>query len=694
MSSQGTPRAESRILLAVFVAALAVHVWGVTFNWKMPFLAGHEFRQSQTAITTYYIDQQNNFSLLYETPILGKPWVSILMEVPVYEWAVVGLSRLTGLPHYLAARTITLTCFYLTLPAAYLLLGRLGLAWPRRLLILALVLACPVYIFYSRAFLMDSMAFMCSAWFLLGFVRTMDQRSWSWLGLTVVAGTGASLIKSAVLGAWLIPAAAYGAWLLWREIRAGQGWRGPVQVVLWGAATVAVPLGALRAWVVYTDPLKAVHDSAWIFTSENLTQGNWGLFNFKALVSGDAWHWLMGCWDLAIMSRWLILVLLVMGLAFRSSRRAVLGLAGVFFLAQAMFPYAYAYQDYYFYACAVFLNAACGFALVGLLDSRVPRWVCAGIFALPFAGQVVAYRQGYLVEQKIYAEGGYPYTNAIRDLTPKDSVIIVAGADWAAMVPYYSQRRALMVRNGLEWDEAYLHRAFDHLAGEEVSAVVLVDKLRENRRFKELVAQHFDIDLSVPAMTWGKVEVYVPRLYHKGIQLRIKSSLRYPDLVLPKSEADNLPTTGRLPISPAVGRNAFFAIKPAPYEAEFQFGLNWIERGPSAVLSAHPKSDLWLRPPAGATKISWSYGIFPGAYEKPRDHTDGVEFIVEAEKPDGQSRRIYYRLLDPWAKPEDRGDQHVVIPYAPEPDEVLRFSTRPNQNLSYDWAYWVGIQVK
>ena len=100
MSSPETTRRENWILTGIFVAALCFHFYGVTLNWKAPFMSGHEFRQAQTAITTYYIDQQNNFSLLYETPILGKPWVSILMEVPVYEWSVVLLSRAAGLPPF------------------------------------------------------------------------------------------------------------------------------------------------------------------------------------------------------------------------------------------------------------------------------------------------------------------------------------------------------------------------------------------------------------------------------------------------------------------------------------------------------------------------------------------------------------------------------------------------------------------
>jgi len=219
MSDSSPPRGERLFLRGIFCVALLAHFYSATLNWSSGFMPGHEFRQAQTAIVSEYIDQQNNFSLLYETPIVGKPWVSILLEVPVYEWSVVLLSRRAGIPHFMAARAVSLACFYLALPAFFLLLGRLGVGPTRRLLALALILACPVYIFYSRAFLMESMELMCCAWFLLGFVRTMDQRSWTWLAVTIVAGTGAALIKSISFAVWLLPAAGYGACLLGREVR-------------------------------------------------------------------------------------------------------------------------------------------------------------------------------------------------------------------------------------------------------------------------------------------------------------------------------------------------------------------------------------------------------------------------------------------------------------------------------------------
>jgi hypothetical protein len=246
MPSQEKPRHETWLLGGIFILALVFNFLCVTWHWRVPFMPGHEFRQAQTALISYYIDQQNNFSMLYETPVLGKPWVSLLLEVPFYEWSVVGLSRVTGWPHIMAARAISISCFYLMLPALWLLLARFKLSGPRRLFILALVLTCPVYVFYSRAFLMESMELMACAWFLLGFVRTMDERRWGWLLLTIIAGTAAALIKSATLAVWLLPAAGYGVWLLARDLVARRGAKAVLLTMAWGLATVAVPLSALR----------------------------------------------------------------------------------------------------------------------------------------------------------------------------------------------------------------------------------------------------------------------------------------------------------------------------------------------------------------------------------------------------------------------------------------------------------------
>ena len=678
------------LLLGVFFIAFLLHAGLVTYHWKMPYLAGHEFRQSQTAIITWYIDKENNFSPLYETPVLGKPWVSILLEVPVYEWSVVGLSRVTGWPHFQAARTISLACFYLMLPAVFLLLGRVEESRPRRLFVLGLVLCCPVYIYYTRAFLMESMELMCCAWFLLGFWRTMERRSFAWLALTIFAGTGAALIKSATWAVWLLPAAAAGAAMLWRDLRAGDGWRRPLRTLLWGLATVAIPLGSLQWWIRLTDPIKAAHASAWIFTSHNLSMGNWGLFSFSQIVSAELWRTLLARWSEAIMPPWVILSMLTVGLlALPAARSRILALAGIFFGAQFLFPNAYAYQDYYYYACALFLLAGMGVLLLAMLDSRLPRWAAWLLLALPFFAEVATYWQGYRLTQAAVYDGRRAFTDAIKEVTPPGSVIVVAGADWAAMTPYYSERRALMVRNGLEFDPKYLDRAFRDLADEDVSALVVAGPVRTYRPFLDQAMAALDLERN-PTFTHPQADVYLRRLYVRGAQTKMGTSQKYGELTVLHSQEGRQ----QMAIPPAAARTAFPMVSPAPFRCDFTFGVDITEAEGDSVISAHPDSDLWLRPAPGATTIHWSYGIFKGAYEKEGDKTNGVEFIVEAETAEGGSRRIYYRLLDPAARAADRGRQHETISFQPGPGEVLHFSTRDNGSAAFDWAYWVKLEVK
>ncbi|MDB6166990.1 MAG: hypothetical protein JWQ83_2130, partial [Lacunisphaera sp.] len=571
MSDRPTLRREDRILAGLFVLALALHLTLATRNWTAGFMPGHEFRQAQTAFISQIIDRENNFSLLYETPLLGKPWVSILLEVPFYEWSVVVLSRAAHVSHVVAARSISLGCFYLCLPACWLLLARFGLSRPRRLLTLILILCCPVYIFYSRSFLMESMELMCCAWFLFGFIRMMDRRRWPWFLLTALAGTGAALIKSATLAVWLLPAAAYGAWMLWRELRSRRGWGGALETIFWGIAGVIVPLGMLRLWIELTDPLKAAHASAWIFTSKNLSQGNWGLTDLGARFSPATWGILGDRWREAVMPPWLLGVALLTGLiAFPAQRCRIAGLASVFFLAQLMFPFAYAYQEYYFYACAIFLLGGLGFALHGLLDSRLPRWLCwTLLLVLPFA-QLHTYWRVYYPQQVVQSDGGFAFTDALRRFLPRESVIVVAGADWAGIIPLYSGHKALMIRNGLHSDPAYLTRAFAELADEDVAALVLVEDQRSNRGLLERAVANFGL-AEVPTFTHQIADVYCSPRYAAQVNRGIQDLHYYGGEVKPgPAQPDFNWETVKFRISEGYARSMFSNVKPAPLRGHFR----------------------------------------------------------------------------------------------------------------------------
>ena len=69
-------------------------LWAVSQGWQNPLLDFHKFRQTQTAISTYYMLGKAP-SLAYEVPVLGEPWAAP-MEFPVFQWAVAAIVTLFG----------------------------------------------------------------------------------------------------------------------------------------------------------------------------------------------------------------------------------------------------------------------------------------------------------------------------------------------------------------------------------------------------------------------------------------------------------------------------------------------------------------------------------------------------------------------------------------------------------------------
>jgi hypothetical protein len=686
-------RADRIFIVALFCAALVANFFITTRNWDSGFLIGHEFRQTQTAIIARYIDEQNNFSLRYETPLLGKPW-EFPLEMPIYQWTVVLLSRATGWTHVEAARAVSLGSVYLTLPALYLLLGHVGLGKRRRLIVLAVALAVPVYLFYGRAFLMDTMAMMFSAWFLAGFVETMRRRSLSWLVVCSIAGAAAGLVKSLTFFVWLFPAACYGAWCVWKNLRDQDGWGALARTVAWGFGAVLVPAIAVNWWVRFTDAIKETHPSAYIFTSKALTQGNFGMYDLSSRTSKETWHWLFECWSMAVAQPWVLGVIVLGGaVAFRVERWRILGAAGLFLAAQMMFPYAYAYQDYYFMACAMFAACALGFVLNGVFSLRWPRWARWPLMLVPFAALYAAYADEYYQQHKFNSPGGTGLTIALRDYLPRESVLIVAGSDWAGIIPYYSKKRALMIRNGLEVDAAYLERAFNDLSDEMVGALVLTGNQRENRALVERAAAKFHLDLA-PTFSHPTGDVYVNKLYRPMVVER----LQIPPLPAnvtsdAKQEDDRFSGERPVAVTPGQGRAMFSFMRPSPWKFRMNKGYGLWEIDGQRVLNAHPETDLWVRPPEGAREVMCEFAIRREAYEGPH-RTNGVEFSVDLEALDGTTRQVFKRYLDPAAKEEDRGLQREVFPIEPQRGESLVFRTRGPGSEAFDWSYWSRIEVR
>src|SRR6185312_10632304 len=74
---------------------LCVALWVMTRAWQASLLDRFQFRQTQTALTTDWM-QKDGFHFAYPMPVFGPPW-SAPMEFPLYQWFVAKLTSATGM---------------------------------------------------------------------------------------------------------------------------------------------------------------------------------------------------------------------------------------------------------------------------------------------------------------------------------------------------------------------------------------------------------------------------------------------------------------------------------------------------------------------------------------------------------------------------------------------------------------------
>lgn len=678
-------RLDHRVALVVFAACLAFHFWGVQVGWQSKNLPGGEFRQAQTAISSYWIKADHDFSLAYPTPVLGKPW-SVPMEFPFYQWTVVVVSQATHWSLTKAGRAVSIACFYLALPAVFLLLRRWRVATGHRWLVLAVVLTCPLYIFYARAFLMETMALMFSLWFWVAFERAVAGRNPAWLALAMLAGTGAGLVKVTTFMLYLLPSGWWAATRLWAARK--RGWW---TELAWMAAAVALPFAATLWWLHFADATKELNVLGRDFTSAGLQEFNLGtnatrfspgMWARKLQIIGGQVTWWPG----------ILFCGVVAALAGRARWREIAACAAGFASVLLIFPVLYTHHDYYYTANAVLLLLAMGLALVALAESPAPRWLVYGAVGLVLLGQGRSYFAWYYPAQRAISPGGDGLSTSLRALTNPRDVILVLGQDWNSMTPYYAQRRAVMFRDDVARDADRVEKALAALAGEQIGALVIVGNPDGAQwLIDRAVARGLSPE---PLYVWHDARVFLPP-DRRGEQLALLLDQHFHEVRLapgvrvpPANLANRWIEVAALP---HWQQQPFQAMQPAPVRFLSRFGPTVDGSSGQAMYGAHPVTRLVFALPAGPHVLRSSLQMRLEAYRldlPDGDTTDGVEVSLFALGPDGERRQLATRLFDPRHNRGDRGSLRPLeftftLPAAGEVE--LFFGPGPAGRDTRDW---------
>jgi hypothetical protein len=449
----GSPRTSLLFQALYFIVVLVQSVFFV-LTWNQPLLEQHGFRQTQTALTVYWAIR-DGWRFAYETPVLGAPW-SLPFEFPIYQWLVSILWKITGLPLDNTGRLVSFM-FHLACSVVVMrLLLRLGSTRPAAWVTATAFLLAPVNAFWGRAFLIESCALFFSLCFVLLIAIAFPNRPapasgahWSLLPGLIVVGMAAALAKTTT---FLIPLTLAGVLVLWWL---GSNWRQNDRlgarelrrVILLYGVPAATSLGAAIVWTRFGDAVKGRSElTAWL-ASANLTRWNFG----SATERFDR-----ALWTQIVLGRSIpeavgiataVLLILVWIVFYKKPAVRMSILFSVAYLGTfLLLPNLHRVHDYYQYAVAVWLVCAAGFAFSAVSERSIAAFSVLALVLFAQQTHLFAGRHLPIMRSTIGIE--HPVlelSQVIRAMTGPDDVIIVFGHGWSSELPYYSERRGIVV---------------------------------------------------------------------------------------------------------------------------------------------------------------------------------------------------------------------------------------------------------
>ncbi len=688
------PIRSGRSLVILFVVMVLVACGMFARSWRASILDRYEFRQLQTALSTYWM-KADGFHLDYETPLFGPPW-SIPMEFPTYQACVAALSSRTGMPLEQTGRLVGVLFLFASLPALYGLLALAGLAPSRRLLALTVILTAPVYLFYARTFMIETAALCLSAWFLFLLYRATASADWRWTTAAVLVAVLAALTKVTTFVVFCVPAALMTIHVVRARVIKARPHSIPIaNNIVAAVLPVILALLATYWWVRRGDAVKDSNPFTGFLTARELRHWNFGDFSLR--FDGSFWLHAHDTIKGFVLTEGAFAVAILCA-PFAGARRvgaALVALVG-FFAGPLIFANLYHVHDYYYCANAVFLTGAVGILVAGAWDDprlpKVARWLAVG---LVLGLQLLAYDRGY--GSHLHRPPPQPPGLAaiLRQAVPPQGTVLIYGTDWDPLLAYYADRRAIMVPGERENETALLDQIVQRLPPDRpIGAIVMRgDKFRNRPDFIRERAARFGVSFR-PYARSGEYDLYLPET------VIAKLTGGTPAAALADVELLAIPVddafSAALKVQKLEGLDLSVA-SPAPFEARTQYGISVGDIDGHHVINAHAPSELRFHPPVGAMHILAEFGLARGSYTPDNAAaTDGVTVEVFEAGADGVRHEFFRRTLQPVQSPADRGLQSLRID-SPQPFGgalIFRIGPGPANNPASDWAYWSRIDIR
>jgi hypothetical protein len=221
-------------------------------------------------------------------------------------------------------------------------------------------------------------------------------------------------------------------------------------------------------------------------TSHSLASWNFGTLPQR--MSLGSWSAILGFWN-NIIAHWSVLLVCALAVCLaKKYRLAYFACAGLATSAPLIFFNLHAVHEYYPYANGLLLVGAVGIAVAALLErGQGYRWAAGGVFMLFALASVFRYGSGFY-PRLAHDQGGRELraiARSVKELTEPGDVLLVVGSDWSPAIPFYCERRALMVPADRQWAAEAL-AAYRRWFGQEAAG--RTDSAPSDARFRRVGA--------------------------------------------------------------------------------------------------------------------------------------------------------------------------------------------------------------
>lgn len=441
---------------------LAALAFGVVFiRWGGELTEMHVFRQSQTALSVYWMLRDGISLLLPPLPVFGIENPSIPMEFPLYHALATLLAHV--MPGSLLEKTL-LACrivnFASFLGAAYAFMRIVRRYWNSRVgnIALAFFLFLPFPMGWAGVVSIEylSLALVLVYCELLLRLFLEEEFDWRLVALAMVIGSLAMLSK--ITTALIYGPAVALLWYHW--VFRAQLRPTLIRAVVTTLCVAIVPFLIGYAWTHWSDSVKAQSPLTYFLTSAGSAEWNFG--TVRGRLSPGGWAKIGSYWFLQVFAVACI-PLVVAGVVhlWKQDRTKLLLLALPPITALAVFFNLYMHHNYYHLAIlpSLIVVIAVGFeALFHKLDARratylgaaflVGSWAFMGLQTL-----IPHYDTAYALLSEFRFVHQKRHPDRIRDLiivddmkkfTKPDDVTLVAVDNWPATIPLLAERRVVM----------------------------------------------------------------------------------------------------------------------------------------------------------------------------------------------------------------------------------------------------------